>query len=94
MNDETEGRGKWEGGLQTYLCVFLLLTVHYGGTAHLRNLLIMSVKCPAAYLAISEDIFQKQNTTAESQSQLIKQFQILQEIIIGVPGTEIDLTVY
>ena len=70
--------------LGLYLCVFLLFSIHYGGAAHFRNLLVVSVKRPTAYLAASQDVFEKQNAPTESQSKLVKQLQVLQEIIIRV----------
>ena len=63
--------------------MFSFCGVDDGGAANLRDLVLVAVKRPTANLLTANHVFNKQNATVEAQTQLIKEFNVLQQIVIG-----------
>ena len=64
--------------------MFLVGSIHDRRAADFCNLLRMAIKVPAANLDRSNDVFDQKQSVTEMKGQFIKQFQILQEIIIRI----------
>lgn len=57
----------------TYLCVFLVCTIHDGRAANLGNLLSMSIVGPAADFAAADDVLDEEDPSIKAERQLVKQ---------------------
>lgn len=73
----------WQGTAHTYLGLLLLCGIDDGGAAHLCQLTALPIEGPAADL-ISDDILDEEHATVETQGQLVKQFNVFQQVIIRV----------
>jgi len=66
------------------LGVLLVRAVHDGRATHFGNLLPVAVVRPAADLLAADHVLDEQDATVETQRQLIKQFNVLQQVVVGV----------
>ena len=64
--------------------MFLVRAVNYGGAAHLWDLLSVSIEGPAADLLAPDDVLHEQDATVESQRQLVKQLDVLQQVVVRI----------
>lgn len=72
----------WQAA-HTYLGLLLLCGIHNGGAAHLCQLTALAIERPAADL-VPNDILDEEHAAIEAQGQLVKQFNVLQQVIIRV----------
>lgn len=70
---------------QTYFGLLLLCGIDNRSAAHLCNFAAFPVEGPAADF-IPEHVFDKEDTTIKSQHQLVKQFDVLQQVVVRVAG--------
>lgn len=70
-----------------YLCLLLLSSINNGCAADFCQFTALSVKGPAADL-VSNDIFNEEYTTTVAQGQLLKQLDILEQVVIRVAFEE------
>jgi len=64
--------------------VLLVRAVHDGRATHFSNLLPVAVVRPAADLLAADHVLDEQDATVETQRQLVKQFNVLQQVVVGV----------
>lgn len=69
----------------TYLGLLLLCGIDNRSAAHFCNFAAFPVEGPAADF-IPEHVFDKEDTTIEPQHQLVKQFDVLQQVVVRVAG--------
>lgn len=69
----------------TYFGLLLLCGIDDGRAAHFSDLAAFSVERPAADL-IPKHIFDKQDAAIKPEHQFVKEFNILQQVIIRVAG--------
>lgn len=74
-------------GFFPYFGLFLLSGINDGGTANLSDLASLSIEGPAADF-VSQHVFNEKHSTVKAQPQLIKQFDVLQQVVIRVTGGE------
>ena len=63
--------------------MFSFRGVDDGGAADLGYLVFMSVEGPTANLLTADHVLDEENATVEAQTQLIKEFDVLQQIVVG-----------
>jgi len=68
----------------TDLRVLLVGAVDNGRAADLGDLLSVSVVRPAADLLTANHVFDENNATVETQRQLVKQLDVLQQVVVRV----------
>lgn len=68
--------------MDVYLGVFLICGVHDGSATDLGHFLSMTEKGPKTNLLRTNDILEEKNSTAESQTEFVKQFKILEQIVV------------
>lgn len=68
---------------QAYFGLLLLCGVDNGSAAYFSNLAAFPIERPTADL-IPKHIFDKQDPAIKSEHEFVKQFNVLQQVIIGV----------
>lgn len=66
-----------------YLGLLLLGGIHDGGAAHLCQLTTLAIERPAADF-ITNDVLDEEHAAIEAQGQLVKQFNVFQQVIVRV----------
>lgn len=64
-----------------YLGLLLLCGIHYRGTTDFSKFPTLSIERPAADF-IPYDILNEKNSAVESERELVKQFYVLQQVVI------------
>ncbi len=68
-----------------YLRLLLFCGVNNGGAADLSKLATLTIKRPTADL-VSDHIFDEEDAAIKPQHKFVKQFNVLQQVIIRVAG--------
>lgn len=69
----------------TYFGLLLLGGIHNRSTAHFCYFAAFPIKRPAADF-IPQHVFDKEDTAIKPKHQLVKQFDVLQQVVIRVAG--------
>ena len=56
-------------------------------TADFGNFSALPVKCPTANFTSAHNVFHELYTTAKPNRKLVEKFNVLEEIVVGVPGS-------
>lgn len=67
--------------------MLLLRGVDDGGAAHLGQLAALPIEGPAADL-VPDHVLDEQHSAVEAQRQLVKQLDVLQQVVIRVTETQ------
>ena len=71
-----------------YLGVLAISSIDYGFTAHFGYLLPVAVECPATNLSSTHNVLNELDSLAKPDRELVKQFNVLEKIVIRVPEGE------
>ena len=79
---------KWQGegnagAFNPHLRLFPFGGVDNGGATHFGHFVLVAVEGPTADLLTPNHVFNEQNPIVEAQTQLIKEFDVLQQIVVG-----------
>lgn len=69
----------------THFGLLLLCGVNNGRAAHFSDLAAFTIERPTADF-ISKHIFDKQDAAVKSQDKFVKQFNVLQQVVVRVAG--------
>ena len=67
--------------------------VDNSSATNLSDLLTVTIEAPAADLVAANNILDEENSVAEPQTQLVKQFNVLQEVVIAGPSIAVLVSV-
>lgn len=79
--------------IKSYFRIFPICSINNSSATNFGNLFSMTIKRPTADFIRSNDVLDEEDSVGEPERQLVKQFDVLKDVVVGGTGVGIFIVV-